>query len=67
MAKVFATEAAVRVCGAAMECMGAHGLSEAAGVERRWRDARMLTVIDGTSGIQRLIVGREILETSAFV
>lgn len=67
MAKVFATEAAVRVCNAAMECMGAHGLSEAAGVERRWRDARMLTVIDGTSGIQRLIVGREMLETSAFV
>jgi alkylation response protein AidB-like acyl-CoA dehydrogenase len=67
MAKVFATEAAVRVCNAAMECMGAHGLSEAAGVERRWRDARMLTVIDGTSGIQRLIVGRELLETSAFV
>ncbi|HEV2439559.1 MAG TPA: acyl-CoA dehydrogenase family protein [bacterium] len=67
MAKVFATEAAVRVCGAAMECMGAHGLSEAAGVERRWRDARMLTVIDGTSGIQRLIVGREMLDTSAFV
>jgi alkylation response protein AidB-like acyl-CoA dehydrogenase len=66
MAKVFATEAAVRVCAAAMECMGAHGLSEAAGVERRWRDARMLTVIDGTSGIQRLIVGRELLQTPAF-
>jgi alkylation response protein AidB-like acyl-CoA dehydrogenase len=67
MAKVYATEAAVRVCAAAMECMGAHGLSEAAAVERRWRDARMLTVIDGTSGIQRLIVGRELLGTSAFV
>lgn len=67
MAKVFATEAAVRACGAAMECMGAHGLSEAAGVERRWRDAKMLTVIDGTSGIQRLIIGREMLQTSAFV
>jgi alkylation response protein AidB-like acyl-CoA dehydrogenase len=50
-----------------MESMGAHGLSEAAGVERRWRDARMLTVIDGTSGIQRLIVGRELLHTPAFV
>jgi alkylation response protein AidB-like acyl-CoA dehydrogenase len=67
MAKVYATEAAVRVCAAAMECMGAHGLSEAAAVERRWRDARMLTVIDGTSGIQRLIVGRELLGNSAFV
>jgi len=67
MAKMYATEAAVRVCAAAMDCMGAHGLSDAAGVERRWRDARMLTVIDGTSGIQRLIVGRELLQTPAFV
>ena len=67
MAKLFATKAAVRICGTAMECMGAHGLSEAAGVERRSRDARMLTVIDGTSGIQRLIVGREMLGTPAFV
>jgi alkylation response protein AidB-like acyl-CoA dehydrogenase len=67
MAKFFATEAAVRACDASMECMGAFGLSAAPGVERRWRDARMLTVIDGTSGIQRLIVGREILGVPAFV
>lgn len=67
MAKVYATEAAVRICHVAMDAMGAFGLSEDAGVERGWRDARMLTVIDGTSGIQRLIVGRELLGTPAFV
>lgn len=67
MAKVYATEAAVRACGAAMECMGAYGLSAEAGVEGCWRDARMLTVIDGTSAIQRLIVGREMLGEAAFV
>lgn len=67
MAKVYATEAAVRVCDAAMECMGAYGLSAEAEVERCWRDARMLTVIDGTSTIQRLIVGREMLGEAAFV
>lgn len=67
LAKVFATEAAVRACHAAMDCMGAHGLSEAAEVERCWRDARMLTVIDGTSGIQRLVAGRELVGASAFV
>jgi alkylation response protein AidB-like acyl-CoA dehydrogenase len=66
MAKLLATETAVEVCHAAMDCMGAHGLSREAGVERCWRDCRMLTVIDGTSGIQRLIVGRELLGIAAF-
>jgi alkylation response protein AidB-like acyl-CoA dehydrogenase len=67
IAKVYATEAAVRICNAAMDSMGAFGLAAEAGVERCWRDARMLTVIDGTSGIQRLIVGREMLGEAAFV
>lgn len=67
MAKVYATEAAIRIGHAAMDAMGAFGLSEDAGVERCWRDARMLTVIDGASGIQRLIVGRETLGMAAFV
>ena len=67
MAKLFATETAVEVCHLAMDSMGATGLSREAGVERCWRDARMLTVIDGTSGIQRLIIGRELLGTAAFV
>ena len=66
MAKFFATETAVEVCHTAMDCMGAQGLSREAGVERCWRDCRMLTVIDGTSGIQRLIVGRELFGTAAF-
>ena len=66
MAKFFATEVAVDVCHTAMDCMGAQGLSREAGVERCWRDCRMMTVIDGTSGIQRLIVGRELLGTAAF-
>lgn len=67
MAKVFATETCVEACARAMSCMGAYGLSQEAGVERLWRDAKMLTVIDGTSDIQRLIVGREELGVPAFV
>ena len=66
MAKVFATETAVDACSVAMGSMGAFGLSEEAGVERLWRDAKMLTVIDGTSDIQRLIVGREEFGVPAF-
>jgi alkylation response protein AidB-like acyl-CoA dehydrogenase len=67
MSKVLATEASVRACNAAMDVMGAMGLSEEAGVERCWRDCRMLTVIDGTSGINRLIAGREITGHPAFI
>lgn len=66
MAKVFGTETAVEACAAAMSSMGAFGLSEEAGVERHWRDAKMLTVIDGASDIQRLIVGREEFGVAAF-
>ncbi len=66
MAKLFATETAVEICHLAMDTMGAAGLSRAAGVERCWRDARMLTVIDGTSGIQRLTIGRELLGAPDF-
>jgi alkylation response protein AidB-like acyl-CoA dehydrogenase len=67
MAKLFATETAVEVCHLAMDSMGAQGLSRVSGVERCWRDSRMLTVIDGTSGIQRLIIGREMFGVAAFV
>ena len=66
MAKAFAVEAAIAACQAAMESMGAWGLSVEAGVERAWRDCAMLTAIDGTATIQRLIVGRELLGMAAF-
>ena len=67
MAKAFATEVAVAAASTAMDCMGAFGLSVDAGVEARWRDAKMLTAIDGTTIIQKLIIGRELLDTAAFV
>ncbi|MDB5999247.1 MAG: Acyl-CoA dehydrogenase [Rhizobacter sp.] len=67
MAKVFAVDTALAVCQACMECMGAWGTAEEAQVERCWRDAAMLSAIDGTGGIQRLIVGRETIGLSAFL
>ena len=66
MAKLLGTEVAVKACNAAMETMGAAGFASENEVERCLRDARMLTVIDGTSGIQRLIIGRELLGEAAF-
>ena len=66
MAKLLGTEVAVRACNAAMETMGAAGFAAENEVERCLRDARMLTVIDGTSGIQRRIIGRVRLGLTAF-
>jgi alkylation response protein AidB-like acyl-CoA dehydrogenase len=66
MAKVFAVETAITTCQVAMESMGAWGLAVEAGVERCWRDCAMLTAIDGTANVQRLIIGRELLGMAAF-
>ena len=60
IAKAFATEMGVRVTNKAMEVMGALGLTREAGMEKRMRDARMWVVPDGTSQIQRLIIGKEL-------
>jgi alkylation response protein AidB-like acyl-CoA dehydrogenase len=65
MAKSFATEAAVRVASTAMQCLGANGLAIENRVERCLRDARMLTIPDGTTQIQKLIIGRALTGMSA--
>ena len=65
MAKGYATEAAVRVCSTAMQCLGANGLAIENRVERCLRDARMLTIPDGTTQIQKLIIGRALTGMSA--
>lgn len=65
MAKWFATEAAVRIASKAIQIHGAYGLSTEYPVEKLFRDARMLTIPEGTSEIQQLIIGRAILGVSA--
>ncbi|MBW1682724.1 MAG: acyl-CoA dehydrogenase family protein [Deltaproteobacteria bacterium] len=67
IAKAFATEAGVRVTSKAIQIHGAYGLSEEYPVERYFRDARCYTIPDGTTEIQKLIIGREILGMSAIV
>ena len=66
MAKYFATEMAVEVTSKAIQIHGANGLSEEYPLERLFRDARMFTIPDGTTQIQKLIVARGILGLSAF-
>jgi alkylation response protein AidB-like acyl-CoA dehydrogenase len=67
IAKFYATEAAVRVTSMAIQVHGAYGLSKEYPVEALFRRARMMTIPDGTTQIQKLIVAREILGMQAFV
>lgn len=65
MAKAAATEAAVAATNLAVRVHGAMGLSTEYELERHLRDARMLTMNEGTTEINRLIVGRELLGLNA--
>jgi len=65
MAKLFATEAANRVCYEAMQIYGGYGYTTDFPVERYSRDARITTIYEGTSEIQRLIIAREVLRGHA--
>ena len=67
MAKYYATEAGVQTASECVQILGAYGLSEEYPAERYFRDARMQTIPDGTTQIQKLIVGRDTLGLSAFV
>lgn len=61
MAKVFASETANRACYEAMQIFGGYGYTRDYPIERYARDARITTIYEGTSEIQRLIIAREIL------
>ncbi|MEK6717045.1 MAG: acyl-CoA dehydrogenase [candidate division NC10 bacterium] len=69
MAKLFASEAANRAAAEAVQIHGGYGYLQDFPVERYMRDARVLTIYEGTSEIHRLIVARQLLgracETSA--
>jgi butyryl-CoA dehydrogenase len=61
MAKLFATEMSERVCRNAIQVHGGYGYSTEFEVERMYRDTRLMTIGEGTSEIQRLVIARHIL------
>lgn len=61
MAKMFATEMAERVCRNAIQIHGGYGYSSEYPVERIYRDARLMTIGEGTSEIQRMVIARHVL------
>ena len=58
MAKLFASEMAERVCSAAIQVHGGYGYVADFPVERIYRDVRVCQIYEGTSEIQRLVIGR---------
>ncbi len=61
MAKLFASEAAQRAVSKAVQIHGGYGYTDAFPVERYFRDARVQTIYEGTSEIQRLVIARDLL------
>ena len=64
MAKLFATEMAERVAYKAIQIHGSYGYSREYPVERMYRAARLMTIGEGTSEIQRLVIARKVLENA---
>ena len=65
-AKYFASEVAVRAANAAVQVHGAYGYIDEYPVGKYLRDARVTTLYEGTSQIQKLIIGRELTGENAF-
>ena len=61
MSKLFATETAVRVCNKAVQIHGGYGYIREFAAERHLRDARVTTIYEGTSEVQRIVIARAVL------
>ncbi|MDZ4799956.1 MAG: acyl-CoA dehydrogenase family protein [Bryobacteraceae bacterium] len=62
MAKLFASEVAVKVCDEALQIHGGYGFIKDYPVEKFYRDVKLLTIGEGTSEIQRLVIARQVLK-----
>lgn len=61
MAKLFASEMAVDVCNEALQIHGGYGFVKDYPVEKFYRDVKLMTIGEGTSEIQRLVIARQLL------
>ena len=62
MAKLFASEVAVRICDEAVQLFGGYGFIKDYPAEKYYRDVKLCTIGEGTSEIQRMVIAREILK-----
>lgn len=63
MAKLFASEAAEKICSDAIQVFGGYGYSREYPVEKIYRDVRVAQIYEGTSDVQKIIIGRELLKS----
>jgi len=66
-AKYFASEAAVRAANSALQAFGGYGYVDEYPIQKYMRDARVMTLYEGTSQIQKLLIGRAETGISAFL
>jgi len=62
MAKLFASEMAVDVVGKALQLHGGYGYVKDYLIERLWRDVRILTIYEGTSQVQQMVIAGAVLK-----
>jgi len=61
-AKLFASEMALKVCDDAIQIHGGYGYTDDLDVHRHWRDARLMTIGEGTSEMMRLVISHRLAE-----
>jgi len=62
MAKLYASEIAVKACNEAVQIFGGYGFTKDFPVEKFYRDSKLCTIGEGTSEIQKLVISREVLK-----
>ncbi len=62
MAKMYASEISVRVAEDAVQIFGGYGYTKDFPVEKYYRDAKLTTIGEGTTEIQKLVISRQILK-----
>jgi hypothetical protein len=62
VAKLYASEAASRICNRALQIHGGYGYTRDIPVERYWRDARLSEIGEGSSEVQRIVISRSLLK-----
>jgi len=63
MAKLYASEAAVRIADQALQVHGGYGFIKDYPIEKFYRDVKLMTIGEGTSEIQRMVIARQILKS----
>ena len=63
MAKLFASETAVKVAEESIQIHGGYGYTKDYPAEKYWRDSKLCTIGEGTSEIQRLVIAKQLLKT----